>query len=126
MADGPSMRPPADYLCSITQEIMRDPVTTTDGETYERESIERWFAKGKRSSPLTNAALKSTALTPNLALKRSITAFLEEKVGAVKELRQGFMRAERELKALGPAASALLGDYAQSVYPGHAAAAAAG
>jgi len=45
-------------------EVMWDPVITTDGQTYERAEIESWFTLGKRTSPLTDAELSSTHLTP--------------------------------------------------------------
>jgi hypothetical protein len=43
--------------CPLTMEVMRDPVITADGQTYERAEIESWFALGKRTSPLTGAEL---------------------------------------------------------------------
>ena len=38
---------------------MVDPVMTCDGFTFEREQIQRWFGKGKRTNPLTNKQLKN-------------------------------------------------------------------
>lgn len=35
--------PPQEYMCPITQELMRDPVIGTDGNTYEREAIVTWL-----------------------------------------------------------------------------------
>src|SRR5437868_3171107 len=32
-----------DLVCPITQYIMRDPVMTSNGETYERDAIEEWL-----------------------------------------------------------------------------------
>ena len=32
------------FMCPITQDIMTDPVITSDGHTYEREAIEHWYA----------------------------------------------------------------------------------
>lgn len=29
--------------CPITHELMKDPVMATDGHTYEREAIMKWF-----------------------------------------------------------------------------------
>lgn len=66
---------PESFKCPITKEIMNDPVTTVDGLTYERESILAWFRLGKRTSPLTNAALPSLVLTQNIALKSAISEF---------------------------------------------------
>jgi len=66
---------PQDYLCPLTLEIFKDPVITTDGQTYEREAIETWFKQGHNSSPLTNMRLQSTNLIPNFALKKLIIDF---------------------------------------------------
>ena len=59
---------PEDLLCPITHELFRDPVFLADGHVYERSAIERWFASGKRVSPLTNAPV-SEALAPAHAVK---------------------------------------------------------
>uniref|UniRef100_A0A0D3GC55 U-box domain-containing protein n=1 Tax=Oryza barthii TaxID=65489 RepID=A0A0D3GC55_9ORYZ len=37
--------PVPDFLCSISMELMEDPVTVATGVTYDRRSIERWFFK---------------------------------------------------------------------------------
>jgi hypothetical protein len=58
--------------CPLTMEVMRDPVFTADGQTYERTEIEKWFALGNRTSPLTGEALPSTSLLPNIALRQVI------------------------------------------------------
>ncbi|KAE8690313.1 hypothetical protein F3Y22_tig00110895pilonHSYRG00009 [Hibiscus syriacus] len=34
---------PHEFLCPITVEIMRDPVIVASGQTFERESIQKWF-----------------------------------------------------------------------------------
>ena len=50
---------------------MSDPVSTVDGQTYERSAIARWLAR-KKTSPLTGMALETTALIPNHALRKLI------------------------------------------------------
>jgi hypothetical protein len=60
------------FQCPLTMEVMRDPVITVDGQTYERTEIEKWFALGNRTSPLTGEALPSTNLFPNIALRKAI------------------------------------------------------
>ena len=62
---------PSEFLCPITQDVMVDPVSTEDGHTYERSAIARWLSK-KKTSPLTGAALKTTALVPNIVLRKLI------------------------------------------------------
>ena len=34
---------PEEYKCPFTFEIMKDPVMTVLGQTYDRKSIESWF-----------------------------------------------------------------------------------
>ena len=34
---------PDEFLCPISQEIMQDPVICSDGSSYERKVIEKWF-----------------------------------------------------------------------------------
>ena len=48
-------------FCKIIEELMRDPVCTADGQTYEREAIEEWF-KGHDTRPATN--LVAAILSP--------------------------------------------------------------
>jgi hypothetical protein len=69
---------PEDFFCSVSAELMRDPVTTCDGHTYERSAIERWFQDGHDTSPLTGARLANTNLTPNIALRNAIIAWEEK------------------------------------------------
>ena len=64
---------PSEYLCPITKELMKDPVITVDGHTYERDAIEKWFLKSNRS-PMTTLTIKTT-LIPNLAVRTLIDKF---------------------------------------------------
>lgn len=67
---------PIEFLCPITHEIMREPVTISDGFTYEKRAITEWFMAGKFTSPMTNATLASTDYTPNIELRNSIYTYL--------------------------------------------------
>ena len=69
---------PDDFICSITTEIMTDPVSTSDGFTYERAAITEWL-RTKDTSPKTGATLESKALIPNLMARSMIRAFTEER-----------------------------------------------
>ena len=51
-----SINIPAGYKCPISFDVMENPVTTSDGQTYERSSIEQWLATHD-TSPLTNLRL---------------------------------------------------------------------
>ncbi len=58
---------------------MVDPVTASDGQTYEREAIEHWFqTEGKTTSPFTGLGLSDMSLYPNTFAKRMISQYLLE------------------------------------------------
>lgn len=89
------LQPPPEFKCPIAQELFHDPVVALDGHSYERSEIERWFQKGKRTSPMTNEVLPEMKLIPNLVLKRLIkdhseqARLLENTVKLVKSLLDG-------------------------------------
>lgn len=59
---------PESFYCSITQDVMQDPVVTPHGITFERTSIEQWLRRS-RTCPVTRNPLTLGDLTPNRALK---------------------------------------------------------
>ena len=69
---------PQQYLCPITLVMMRDPVITADGHTYERAAIEEWL-EAHSTSPCTGAPLAHRVLAPSIALRQLILEF-ESKV----------------------------------------------
>ena len=85
MADDGSPVPDG-YECPITQEVMTDPVVAADGQSYERADITRWLA-GHNTSPATGAVLASTALTPNVALRKAIAEWRERQPLALDPAR---------------------------------------
>ncbi|GMI92274.1 plant U-box 23 [Hibiscus trionum] len=67
---------PTHFLCPISLQLMRDPVTVSTGITYDRESIEEWlFSCRNMACPVTKQALQDTDLTPNHTLRRLIQAW---------------------------------------------------
>ncbi|XP_075518743.1 U-box domain-containing protein 44-like [Primulina tabacum] len=65
------------FICPLTKQVMRDPVTLENGQTFEREAIEKWFTECKTSGrrpvcPLTLRELRSTELNPSIALRNTI------------------------------------------------------
>ena len=68
---------PAKYLCSITGQIMIDPVMAGDGYTYEREAIEQWL-QTHDTSPRTNEKLDHKKLTANHDKRSEILEFLDK------------------------------------------------
>ena len=59
--------PPEELCCPITRELMRDPVCTTVGNSFERAALLQAWARQPRDErdPLTNERVSSTALVPN-------------------------------------------------------------
>lgn len=69
---------PSYFLCPISLQMMRDPVTLPTGITFDRQSIERWlFSSAKHNTcPVTKQLLPSSVdLTPNHTLRRLIQAW---------------------------------------------------
>ncbi|XP_049406990.1 E3 ubiquitin-protein ligase CHIP-like isoform X2 [Solanum stenotomum] len=68
-----------DYLCcKITLDILRDPVITPSGVTYERALILDHLQKVGKFDPVTQQPLKESQLVPNLAIKEAVHAFLDK------------------------------------------------
>lgn len=64
---------PADFLCPISLELMRDPVIVATGQTYERSYIQRWIDCGNVTCPKTQQKLEHLTLTPNYVLRSLIS-----------------------------------------------------
>ncbi|VVA25712.1 PREDICTED: U-box domain-containing [Prunus dulcis] len=74
----PSLMIPHEFLCPITLEIMTDPVIVASGQTYDRESIQKWFDTNHRTCPKTRETLAHLSLAPNYALKNLIMQWCEK------------------------------------------------
>lgn len=75
-AAAPTVHPPIpeEYLCPITQEVMRDPVLADDGFIYEQAAIARWL-ETKDTSPMTGAPLASKQLRRVNTLRSAISSW---------------------------------------------------
>ncbi|XP_030531868.1 E3 ubiquitin-protein ligase PUB23-like [Rhodamnia argentea] len=74
--DNTEVEVPRFFLCPISLEIMRDPVTVSTGITYDRESIETWLSTSKNSlCPVTKQPISDVDLTPNHTLRRLIQSW---------------------------------------------------
>ena len=63
--------------CPILKETMRDPVLTTNGQTYEKKAILEWFKYCKKNNtrltdPISNEIINSDKLIPNHQLRKII------------------------------------------------------
>ena len=78
MDDHQDIEIPEYFICPISLQIMKDPVTAITGITYDRESIEHWLFRGNNNAecPVTKQPLpKDLDLTPNHTLRRLIQAW---------------------------------------------------
>lgn len=69
------------FVCPLTKQVMSDPVTLENGQTFEREAIEKWFKECKESGrklvcPLTLKELKNSDLKPSIALRNTIEEWI--------------------------------------------------
>ena len=90
-ADAPSA--PSAFVCPITLRVMEWPVVCGDGHSYEENAISRWFelasaARSAARSPMTNEPLCTTALVPNVALRRAIAEWREHSAECGRRERQ--------------------------------------
>lgn len=76
---------PASFRCSITHEVMVDPVETEDGQVYERAAILNWFQRGNCTSPMTGHPLPSLVLRSCAPLRRAIEEFVAARPGIVRK-----------------------------------------
>jgi hypothetical protein len=67
---------PTEFFCSITHDVMVDPVIAWDGYTYERVSVARWLAKHS-TSPMTGAPMPDFTLRPNHSMRSQMIGFAE-------------------------------------------------
>lgn len=90
------------FMCPLSYDVMRDPVITPYGHTYERMVIETWL-ESNESDPFTRQHLNKEMLIPNFALKNAIEVWKkldkawQENANRYKEMEQRREQQEREL-----------------------------
>ncbi|XP_065864180.1 E3 ubiquitin-protein ligase PUB23-like [Euphorbia lathyris] len=71
-----SLEVPSLFICPISLQIMKDPVTISTGMTFDRESIQKWLFSYKHiTCPLTKQPLSDFTLIPNSNLLRLIESW---------------------------------------------------
>ena len=74
---------PPCFICPLSaMDVMNEPVFTADGFSYERSMIEEWLV-GHNTSPLTNAILSRTNLTPNMLLRKQIMEWRDKQTVSI-------------------------------------------
>lgn len=76
---------PSVFICPISLEPMKDPVTLCTGQTYERSNILKWFSLGHLTCPTTMQELWDESLTPNTTLYRLIHTWFSQKYLLMKK-----------------------------------------
>lgn len=66
---------PDAFICYISLELMKDPVLTPYGSSYERENIIKWLEIGNTTDPYTRNLLNINQLYENRPLKQAISYY---------------------------------------------------
>ncbi|PNY09736.1 U-box domain-containing protein 3-like [Trifolium pratense] len=69
---------PPYFRCPLSLELMVDPVIVASGQTYERQSIQKWLDNGMTVCPKTRQRLTHTNLVPNYTVKAMVATWCEE------------------------------------------------
>ena len=83
----PLEMPPPEYCCPISAALMRDPVVTQAGQTYERSTISRWL-EDHDTDPITNTRLASKQLIPVVVLRNLIAEWSEAHSDALEDMER--------------------------------------
>nr|CAD7442084.1 unnamed protein product [Timema bartmani] len=85
MDDRRRKREVPDFLCGkISFEILREPVITPSGITYERKDIEEHLQRVGHFDPVTRVKLTQDQLIPNFAMKEVVDSFLQDNEWALE------------------------------------------
>eukprot|EP00918_Siedleckia_nematoides_P102967 GHVU01224850.1.p1 GENE.GHVU01224850.1~~GHVU01224850.1.p1 ORF type:complete len:367 (-),score=53.54 GHVU01224850.1:113-1177(-) len=76
---------PPHLCCSISMSLMRDPVVTPSGTTYERSFIESHIRKNGPTDPVSRERCELSQLHPNRSIVEATEAFLETNPWAYSE-----------------------------------------
>ncbi|XP_049869318.1 E3 ubiquitin-protein ligase CHIP isoform X2 [Pectinophora gossypiella] len=69
---------PDSLCCRISFEILKEPVITPSGITYERKDIEEHLERVGHFDPVTRVKLTADQLIPNFTMKEVVDAFLQD------------------------------------------------
>ena len=69
---------PEEFICPITQDVMRNPVLCSDGYVYEKAAIEEWLISRRKTSPMTNLPMTSTKMEVQSELSTRIRHFCRQ------------------------------------------------
>ncbi|XWS36607.1 hypothetical protein CRYUN_Cryun20dG0099300 [Craigia yunnanensis] len=87
---------PEEFRCSLSNELMRDPVILASGQTYDRPFIQKWLNTGNRTCPRTQQVLSHTVLTPNHLIRELISQWCKSQGIELPNPEEGVTEAERD------------------------------
>ncbi|XP_065875187.1 U-box domain-containing protein 26-like [Euphorbia lathyris] len=64
------------FICPISLDLFKDPVTLCTGQTYDRSSIQKWISSGNFTCPVTMLKLHDLTMVPNHTLHHLINQWL--------------------------------------------------
>lgn len=67
--------PPPEFFCPITSQIMKEPVMTIHGFSFEREALLRWMDRHSPTCPLTRQDLSLGMVVPDCNLQFQIESW---------------------------------------------------
>lgn len=79
-----SVEVPSVFICPISLEPMREPVTLCTGQTYDKPNILKWFNLGHNTCPTTMQNLWDHSLTPNTTLSQFIHSWFSHHYASMK------------------------------------------
>uniref|UniRef100_A0A0D6R6L2 RING-type E3 ubiquitin transferase n=1 Tax=Araucaria cunninghamii TaxID=56994 RepID=A0A0D6R6L2_ARACU len=74
--------PPSQFICSLTNKVMDDPVMLSTGHTYERKAIQHRFNEHDFTDPASGQPLQECVLRSNHLLDRAIKVWKQQNYAA--------------------------------------------
>ena len=75
-----------DLVCPLTMQLLVDPVTNNEGDTYEREAILEHIRSGKEYDPFSRLPLKEKDLRPSMLTNQLVKQYLMD-IGTAGKLK---------------------------------------
>ena len=70
-----------ELLCPIAYGLMDGPATASDGHTYERIAIQKWFDQGHGTNPTTSTRPGNTMMMPCHAIRSMVAPWRQDREG---------------------------------------------
>ncbi|KAF3613039.1 U-box domain-containing protein 9 [Capsicum chinense] len=70
--------PPHEFVCPLSNQLMKDPVVLASGQTYDRLFIQKWLKDGNRTCPETKQVLSHSVLTSNHLVRKMISQWCQK------------------------------------------------